>query len=85
MNSNHEYHKDSIVAEIRLIRDTYARQFDYDPHRIVEDLRAKRHSWEAMGIEFVDINKHTSNTGSLSEDDTPDHTDSAPSKSKETI
>ena len=67
MNSNHEYHTDSIVAEVRLIRDTYARQFDYDPHRIVEDLRAKRQKWEAMGIEFVDDNKQTSHINKAEE------------------
>ncbi len=33
--------KDSVVEEIRAIRDNYARQFDYDVEAICRDLRAQ--------------------------------------------
>lgn len=33
--------KDSVVEEIRAIRDDYARQFDYDVEAICCDLRAQ--------------------------------------------
>jgi hypothetical protein len=32
--------KDSVVEEVRAIRDAYARQFDYDIEAICRDLRA---------------------------------------------
>lgn len=33
--------KDPVVEEVRLIRDEYARQFDYDIEAICRDLRAQ--------------------------------------------
>lgn len=37
---------DPIVEEVRKVRDRYAKQFNYDAERIVQDLnaRAKAHS-----------------------------------------
>ena len=67
MNENSGHQEDPIVAEVRAIRDSYARQFDYDPYRIVEDLRAKRQKWEAMGIQFVDLPQQSRQTTSLSD------------------
>ena len=32
---------DSVIREVRLAREAYAAQFDYDLRRMVEDLKAK--------------------------------------------
>ena len=34
--------KDFIVEEIRKNRDEYAKQFNYDPHAICQDIRKKQ-------------------------------------------
>jgi hypothetical protein len=36
-------YKDSIVEEVRSIREDYAREFGYDLHAICEDLRKYSH------------------------------------------
>jgi hypothetical protein len=41
---------DTIVAEIRKIRDEYARSFNYDLHAMCEDLRRKQ---ELRGVAVV--------------------------------
>jgi len=44
--------KDSIVKEIRQIREAHARQFNFDLHAIAEDLRRKE---QACGRRLVSL------------------------------
>lgn len=53
MNEKTKIWVDPIVAEVRDIRETHARQFNYDLTAIVEDLMKKQRQREAEGVRFV--------------------------------
>ncbi|MBE9040195.1 hypothetical protein IQ235_05235 [Oscillatoriales cyanobacterium LEGE 11467] len=53
MNEETKNWEDSIVAEVREIRETHARQFNYDLRAIVRDLMEKQRQREAEGVKFV--------------------------------
>ncbi len=44
--------KDPIVEEVRAIRDTYAKQFDYDTEAICRDLKKQE---TQMGSKFISL------------------------------
>jgi hypothetical protein len=46
---------DPIVEEIRRIRKEHAARFDYDIHRICEDIRREQELDKASGIEYVTL------------------------------
>jgi hypothetical protein len=46
---------DPIVEEVRRIRDEHAARFDYDIHRICEDVRREQELDQAAGVEYVTL------------------------------
>ena len=44
--------RDTIVDEVRKIRETYARQFDFDLDAICRDLRQKQQSSGEQAVSF---------------------------------
>jgi hypothetical protein len=46
---------DPIVEEVRRIRDEHAARFDYDIHRICEDVRREQELDQAGGVEYVTL------------------------------
>lgn len=45
--------EDHIVAEVRAIRDSHARKFDYDIGAIFKDLISQQEAHKAKGWEYV--------------------------------
>ena len=52
-DNNESVWQDHIVAEVRAVRDAYARKFDYDLAAIFQDFIKKQQEHEAMGWEYV--------------------------------
>ena len=44
---------DSIIAEVRLIREQHAASFDFDLDRIYSDLRSRQNKHEAEGWKII--------------------------------
>ena len=47
--------EDPIVAEVRAVRDAYAKKFNYDLDAMCDDMRSKRAGYEKMGFTFVSL------------------------------
>jgi len=52
-NKESENWEDHIVAEVRAIRDSHARKFDYDIGAIFKDLISQQEAHKATGWEYV--------------------------------
>ena len=57
---------DTIVEEVRRIRDDYARQFNYDLHAMCDDLR---HEQELSGAAIVSFPKRPAQISPLEKGD----------------
>jgi len=53
--TNAETWVDPIVEEVRRIRDEHAARFDYDIHRICEDVRREEEQDQAGGVEYITL------------------------------
>ncbi len=54
MNDNDEKAwEDPIVAEVRKVRDEYAKKFNYDLKAMFEDMKNRRAEFEKMGFKYV--------------------------------
>lgn len=52
-NENKRSWEDPIVAEVRAIRDAYAKKFNYDLRAICDDLKQSETEYKKMGFKFV--------------------------------
>ncbi len=52
-NEDKQDWEDPIVAEVRAIRDAYAKKFNYDLGAICDDLRQSEVEYKKMGFKFV--------------------------------
>ena len=50
--------KDEIVEEVRMARDRYAREFDYDLKRMFEDLQKKEREDPAPRADLKPLKPH---------------------------
>ena len=49
---------DPIVEEIHRIREEHAAHFDYDIHRICDDIRREQELDKKSGVEYVTLKPH---------------------------
>ena len=47
--------EDPIVAEVRAVRDAYAKKFNYDLEAMFNDLLKKQEEHKKMGAEYVTL------------------------------